>query len=63
MKNWKKGKTKDFIYHAPMAEEAVLYFILYKFGKNLPVDIQAYIDSLKETRVKTLTGSCERKCC
>lgn len=51
----KKGKTTDFIYHAPMAEEAVLYFILYKFGKDLPVDIQAYIDSLKETRVKTLT--------
>lgn len=51
----KKGKTTEFIYHTPMAEEAVLYFILYKFGKDLPENIQSYIDSLKETRVKTLT--------
>ena len=51
----KKGKTTDFIYHEPMAEEAILYFILYKFGKNLPAEIQSYIDSLKETRVKTIT--------
>lgn len=51
----KKGKTTDFIYHEPMAEEAILYFILYKFGKNLPAEIQSYIDSLKETKVKTVT--------
>ena len=51
----KKGKTTDFIYHQPMAEEAILYFILYKFGKNLPAEIQSYIDSLKETRIKTVT--------
>lgn len=51
----KKGKTTDFIYHQPMAEEAILYFILYKFGKNLPAEIQSYIDSLKETKVKTVT--------
>lgn len=51
----KKGKTTEFIYHAPMSEEAILYFILYKFGKDLPADIKSYIDSLKETRVKTLT--------
>jgi NADH-quinone oxidoreductase subunit G len=38
-----------------MAEEAILYFILYKFGKNLPAEIQSYIDSLKETRIKTVT--------
>ena len=31
----KKGKTTEFIYHSPMAEEAILYFILYKFGKEL----------------------------
>ena len=51
----KKGKTTEFIYHSPMAEEAILYFILYKFGKELPTEIQAYIDSFKETRTKTVT--------
>ena len=51
----KKGKTTEFIYHTPMAEEAILYFILYKFGKNLPLEVQSYIDSLKETRTKTVT--------
>ena len=51
----KIGKTTEFIYHAPMAEEAILYFILYKFGKNLPLEVQSYIDSLKETRTKTVT--------
>ena len=51
----KIGKTTDFIYHAPMAEESILYFILYKFGKNLPAEVQAYIDSKKETKTKTVT--------
>lgn len=51
----KKGKTTEFVYHLPMAEEAILYFILYKFGKELPTEIQAYIDSFKETRTKTVT--------
>ncbi len=51
----KKGKTTEFIYHKPMDEESILYFILYKFGKNLPSDIQSYIDSLKEIRTKTVT--------
>ena len=50
----KKGKTTEFIYHDAMVEESILYFILYKFGKDLPTDIQAYIDSLKETKTKTL---------
>jgi NADH-quinone oxidoreductase subunit G len=51
----KKGKTSDFIYHDPMVEESILYFILYKFGKDLPQNVQEYIDSLKETRTKTVT--------
>jgi NADH-quinone oxidoreductase subunit G len=51
----KKGKTSDFIYHDPMIEESILYFILYKFGKDLPQNVQEYIDSLKETRTKTVT--------
>uniref|UniRef100_UPI004048670C NADH-quinone oxidoreductase subunit G n=1 Tax=Aliarcobacter sp. TaxID=2321116 RepID=UPI004048670C len=51
----KKGKTTEFIYHDAMVEESILYFILYKFGKNLPAEIQTYIDSLKETKTKTVT--------
>lgn len=48
----KKGKTTEFIYHVPLAEEAILYFILYKFGKELPAQVQAYIDSFKQTKTK-----------
>ena len=51
----KKGKTTEFIYHDAMVEESILYFILYKFGKDLPQETQSYIDSLKETRTKTVT--------
>lgn len=50
----KKGKTTEFIYHAPLAEEAILYFILYKFGKELPTQVQEYIDSFKQTKTKTV---------
>ena len=50
----KKGKTTEFIYHAPLAEEAILYFILYKFGKELPAQVQEYIDSFKQTKTKTV---------
>ncbi|MDY0052684.1 MAG: NADH-quinone oxidoreductase subunit G [Aliarcobacter sp.] len=51
----KKGKTTEFIYHDAMVEESILYFILYKFGKDLPAETQSYIDSLKETKTKTVT--------
>ena len=50
----KKGKTTEFIYHDAMVEESILYFILYKFAKNLPSDIQEYIDSFKEIKTKTV---------
>ena len=50
----KKGKTTDFIYHEPMIEEFILYFILYKFGKNLPTEVQEYIDSFKQMKTKTV---------
>ena len=50
----KVGKTTEFIYHAPMAEEAILYFILYKFAKDLPTEIQEYIDSFKQTKTKAV---------
>ena len=51
----KKGKTTEFVYHKPLAEESILYLILNKFAKNLPENIQSYLDSLKETRTKTIT--------
>ncbi len=51
----KKGKTTEFVYHKPLCEESILYFILNKFAKDLPEDIQKYLDSLKETRTKTIT--------
>ena len=50
----KKGKTTDFIYHDTMVEESILYFILYKFAKDLPVEVQEYIDSFKEMKTKTV---------
>jgi len=50
----KKGKTTEFIYHKPLCEESILYFILNRFGKNLPENIQVYLDSFKETRKKTI---------
>jgi NADH-quinone oxidoreductase subunit G len=50
----KKGKTTEFIYHDAMVEESILYFILYKFAKNLPTEIQEYIDSFKQMKTKTV---------
>ncbi len=50
----KKGKTTEFIYHKPLCEESILYFILNRFGKKLPENIQVYLDSFKETRKKTI---------
>ncbi len=57
----KKGKTTDFIYHDPMVEESILYFILYKFGENLPASIQEYIDSKLQKRTKTITETVKEK--
>jgi hypothetical protein len=37
-----------------MVEESILYFILYKFAKNLPAEVQEYIDSFKEMKTKTV---------
>ncbi len=51
----KKGKTTEFVYHNPMAEESILYLILALFGKDLPQEIVDYINSQKETRTKTVT--------
>jgi len=57
----KRGKTTEFIYHNPLAEESVLYFILDRFGENLPTNIQDRLDSYKETRVKSITEMIKEK--
>ncbi|UTJ06408.1 NADH-quinone oxidoreductase subunit G [Arcobacter roscoffensis] len=57
----KKGKTTDFIYHDAMAQEAILYFILYKFGKDLPASIKEFIDSKTEKRTKTVVETVKEK--
>ncbi len=51
----KKGKNIETIANKPFSEDAVLYFILDKFGENLPQEISSYLESLKETRTKTVT--------
>ncbi len=57
----KKGKTTEFIYHDALAQESILYFILYKFGKDLPSNVETYIDSLIEKRTKTVTETIKEK--
>ncbi len=57
----KKGKTIETIFHAPYAEDAVLYLILDQFGKNLPVNIASYLESLKVTKTKTVTEVVKEK--
>jgi NADH-quinone oxidoreductase subunit G len=51
----KKGKTIETIAHNVGAEEAILYFILDQFGKDLPQNIADYIASFRETRKKKVT--------
>ncbi len=50
----KRGKSTEFVYHKPLCEESILYLILSKFGKDLPSNLQEYIDSQKESRTKTV---------
>jgi NADH-quinone oxidoreductase subunit G len=57
----KRGKTTEFIYHNPLAEESILYFILDRFGENLPENIQTTLNSYKETRVKSITEMIKEK--
>ncbi len=51
----KKGKNIETIYHKIGAEEAVLFFILDQFGKDLPKDTTEYLESLREVKTKTVT--------
>jgi NADH-quinone oxidoreductase subunit G len=57
----KKGKTIETIATNVLSEEAVLYFVLDKFGKDLPSNIQSYLESLRETRTKTVTETIKEK--
>lgn len=57
----KKGKTTDVVYHKPLKEEYVLLLILDLFAKELPDDLEEYLDSFKEKRVKTITETIKEK--
>ncbi|RXK11549.1 ferredoxin [Halarcobacter mediterraneus] len=57
----KRGKTTEFIYHKPNIESSILYLLLHLFGKDLPSEIQEYLDSKKEQRVKTVTETIKEK--
>jgi len=50
----KKGKTIETITNTPFSEDAILYFILEKFGKDLPQEVQEYLEPLREVRTKTV---------
>lgn len=50
----KKGKTIETIQYPPMAEEAVLYYILDQFATDLPDSIRDYIYSFREERTKVV---------
>jgi NADH-quinone oxidoreductase subunit G len=41
------SKNLEFVKYKPLEEGKILYFILKQFGKNLPEELQTYIDSLK----------------
>lgn len=51
----KKGKTIETIANTVFSEDAILYFILDQFGKDLPQDVIDYLEPLRETRTKTVT--------
>ncbi len=57
----KKGKTILSIANNPLSEEAILYFILDQFAKDLPSDIQDYLNTFKETRTKTVIETIKEK--
>ncbi|MEA3497915.1 MAG: NADH-quinone oxidoreductase subunit G [Campylobacterota bacterium] len=57
----KKGKNIETIINKPLSEDAVLYFILDQFGKDLPADVEEYLASQRETRVKTVTEMIKEK--
>ncbi|PIF04346.1 MAG: ferredoxin [Arcobacter sp.] len=57
----KKGKTIETIANKPFSQDAILYFILEKFGKDLPEHISKYLSNLREIRTKTITETIREK--
>jgi len=57
----KKGKNIETIINKPLAEDAVLYFILDQFGKDLPEEVESFLASQRENRVKTVTEMIKEK--
>jgi NADH-quinone oxidoreductase subunit G len=50
------SKNIETIYHKPLVEESILYLVLDLFGgEELPEETKAYLASLKEKRMKTVT--------
>jgi len=58
-----KGFSKNIetIASNVFSEEAILYFILDKFGKDLPASITEYLSSQNETRTKTVVETIKEK--
>ena len=58
-----KGFSKNIetIASSVFSEEAILYFILDKFGKDLPESITEYLSSQNETRTKTVVETIKEK--
>ena len=57
----KKGKNIETIINKPLSEDAILYFILDQFGKDLPEDIESFLASQRENRIKTVTETIKEK--
>ncbi len=57
----KKGKTIETVANKPGSEESILYLILDQFGTELPENVANYLESLRETRVKTVTETVKEK--
>jgi NADH-quinone oxidoreductase subunit G len=57
------SKNIKTVAHKPLAEEAVLYLVLELFAdkEKLPVSVKEYLDSYRETRVKTVTETIKEK--
>ena len=58
-----KGFSKNIetIASNVLSEEAVLYFVLDKFGKDLPASVVEFLASQNETRTKTVTETIKEK--
>ncbi len=58
-----KGFSKNIetIASNVLSEEAILYFVLDKFGKDLPASVNEYLSSQSETRTKTVVETIKEK--